>query len=334
MEPAVSVIVPVFRVEQYLEECLNSLLQQTLANIEIVCVDDDSDDRCPIICDEYGAKYQQIKVIHQQNSGLSAARNAGMALASGKYLAFCDSDDMMKPKMLEKMVHAADENSADIVICGYNTFPNGKQFLSGFLSGSVLPPCDLIRSCSTVHSGNELCFTWRFLFRTEFLKKHHFLFDPDIRLGEDFVFNTAAFMSAQRIFVINESLYCYRIRDNSIMRQKYRPNLEDLLELQYEKKMEISREFGLDGNSDYMSDLGYYYITGFAGMLFRNAMNGPEKDQRAAVKHAIRLPMLAENYHRCGRKLYQAGKWNTIFRLACKYKIAPVVLWFVKKWYA
>lgn len=333
MEPVVSVIVPVFRVEQYLGECMDSLLHQTLAYIEIILVDDGSDDHCPALCDEYGAKYRQVKVIHQQNSGLSSARNAGMALARGKYAAFCDSDDMMKPEMLEKMVKAAEENAADIVICGYNTFPSGKTFLPGFLSGCALSPDGLLRSCSTVHSGNELCFTWRFLFRTEYLRKNQLSFDPAIRIGEDFIFNAEAVMTAQKIFVLDESLYLYRIRDNSIMRQKYKPDLEALLELQYEKKLEISRKYGLDKNDDYMSDLAYYYITGFAGMLFRNAMNGPLGSQRSAVKRAIRLPMLAENYGRCGKKLYQSGKKNAIFRLACKHKIDFLVFWLIKKWY-
>ena len=94
----ISVVVPVYHVETYIERCVESLLQQTYSNLEIILVDDGGDDRCPQICDEYAKKDARIKVIHKKNGGLSDARNAGMRAASGKYLAYIDSDDYIQPE--------------------------------------------------------------------------------------------------------------------------------------------------------------------------------------------------------------------------------------------
>ena len=165
MHPLVSVIVPVYRVEKYLEEAVESILSQTLSNIEIILVDDGSDDRCPEICDRFQKEYENIVVIHQRNHGLPAARNVGINKANGKYIAFCDSDDIMKKDMLERMVLAAQNHHADIVMCGYETFPDKKNVYPGIKSDAVLTPNTFIAKCNTIHTGNELCFSWRFLLK-------------------------------------------------------------------------------------------------------------------------------------------------------------------------
>ena len=116
MIPAISIIVPVFKVEHYLRKCIDSLLAQTMREIEIILVDDGSPDRCPEICDEYARKDQSIKVIHQQNRGISAARNAGLAAASGEYIMFVDSDDWVEPDFCRIPYETAESKGADMVI--------------------------------------------------------------------------------------------------------------------------------------------------------------------------------------------------------------------------
>lgn len=115
MRPKVSVIIPVYKVERYLQECLDSVINQTLKNIEIILVDDGSPDNCPIICDKYAQRDGRIKVIHQENQGLSAARNSGMKVVKGEYVAFVDSDDVINPYMFEILVEEG--NGADIIEC-------------------------------------------------------------------------------------------------------------------------------------------------------------------------------------------------------------------------
>lgn len=116
----ISVIVPVYKVEQYLPKCVDSLLAQTYRNLEIILVDDGSPDRCPQICDEYSEKDGRVVVIHQENRGVSAARNRGLETATGEYIGFCDSDDFVAPEMYEKLKDIIEETGAELGICGYH----------------------------------------------------------------------------------------------------------------------------------------------------------------------------------------------------------------------
>lgn len=116
--PKISVIVPVYRVEKYLGRCVNSLLGQTLSDIEIILVDDGSPDGCPALCDEFAKKDGRIKVLHKENEGLGLARNSGMGLAVGEYIAFVDSDDYVKSEMYRTLYEAAQRENADIAMCG------------------------------------------------------------------------------------------------------------------------------------------------------------------------------------------------------------------------
>ncbi len=113
----VSVIIPVYKVEQYLKNCVDSVRQQTYTNLEIILVDDGSPDRCPELCDEYAEKDKRIKVIHKENGGLSDARNVGLDNAKGDYVAFVDSDDLILPNMIETLLSLCEENSAEISMC-------------------------------------------------------------------------------------------------------------------------------------------------------------------------------------------------------------------------
>ena len=115
-----SIIIPVFKVEQYLEKCINSILSQTYKNFELILVDDGSPDNSPQICDEYAKKDDRIIVIHKANGGVSSARNAGIDIATGKYIGFVDPDDYIENNMYELMMNKIEEYQANIVICGYD----------------------------------------------------------------------------------------------------------------------------------------------------------------------------------------------------------------------
>lgn len=118
----ISIIVPVYKVEKYLPKCIDSLLSQTYSNIEIILVDDGSPDGCGEICDRYGRSDARIKVIHQPNQGVSAARNAGLAKAKGEYIGFCDPDDYVSPDMYGEMLRAIQSSGCDFAACGYNYY--------------------------------------------------------------------------------------------------------------------------------------------------------------------------------------------------------------------
>ena len=119
MESKVSVIVPVFRVEAYLPTCVDSILGQTYRNIELILVDDGSDDGCPAMCDAYAAADARVRCIHKQNGGQAFARRDGVAVATGDYFLFADSDDWLEPDAIERFVRTAEVNKADVVCSGY-----------------------------------------------------------------------------------------------------------------------------------------------------------------------------------------------------------------------
>ena len=118
MKTILSIIVPVYNVENYLPKCIESILAQTFRDFELILVDDGSPDCCPAICDEYAAKDSRIAVIHQQNTGVSVARNAGLDRARGKYIGFVDPDDWIAPEMYEEMIAYIEKSNADLAVCG------------------------------------------------------------------------------------------------------------------------------------------------------------------------------------------------------------------------
>ena len=130
VNPLISIIIPVFKVELYLKLCVESILIQTYSNIEVILVDDGSPDRCGEIAEEYAIKDNRVKVIHQKNSGLGPARNTGMAAATGEYIGFVDSDDWANNCMFERLNNAAKKNNADIAVGGHCDWREGKVIRS------------------------------------------------------------------------------------------------------------------------------------------------------------------------------------------------------------
>ena len=134
--PKISIIVPIYNVEAYLDRCMQSLIMQTLREIEIIMVDDESPDNCPTICDNYAKQDSRIKVIHKKNGGLGFARNSGLEIATGKYIAFLDSDDFVDISMYETLYNTATQYNLDTVFCGFNQYSSynikSKQEVSTF----------------------------------------------------------------------------------------------------------------------------------------------------------------------------------------------------------
>lgn len=127
MNKLISIIVPIYKVEKYIHKCIDSLINQTYKNIEIILIEDGSPDNCAKICDEYAEKDKRIKVIHKENAGLSAARNDGVDICMGEYVTFVDSDDYISYSFCEELLNAIVENNADIAICGINRFVEGEN---------------------------------------------------------------------------------------------------------------------------------------------------------------------------------------------------------------
>lgn len=154
MQPLISVIIPVYRVESYLSACVESVRAQTYSTIEIILVDDGSPDDCPRMCDEFAARDSRIRVIHKENGGLSSARNAGIDAAKGDYLAFLDSDDLWTPVFLERLYQAIVETGADFAVCQFRRFQKE-------------PPSEVPLFAKTIHMTSHEAFECMYNARNE-----------------------------------------------------------------------------------------------------------------------------------------------------------------------
>lgn len=226
----VSVIIPVYKTERYVEECIASVLEQDYQNIEVILVDDGSPDHCPAVCEDYAGKYKNVRVIHQENQGAGAARNRGMESAGGKYLLFVDSDDRLDGKSaVRRLVEKAEEEQADIVAGNYRRFAASgvskinRHHLKG---GGYTRTVDFrFRGFLTENHLVSACGT---LYRTAFLKDHH-LKHTEYPLMEDKLYNMMCCTYEPVYDFIQESVYLYRVTDGSAT-DRYKDRLEDMVD--------------------------------------------------------------------------------------------------------
>ena len=228
-KPKVSVIIPVYNVEQYLKECLDSVINQSLEDVEVICVNDGSPDNSLQIIEEYARKDNRITVISKKNGGLSSARNSGIECARGEYIYFLDSDDFIKENSLEKLYNISKNENLDILYFGVenyfeneeikkhdikeDTYYQRKQFFDKAVSGEVLFERFLKEDMFIC------CVPFQF-FRTEFLKDTGIKFKPGM-LHEDELFSPRIIIEAEKAMIIEDRLYMRRIREDSIMTTEY-----------------------------------------------------------------------------------------------------------------
>lgn len=217
MSIKVSIIVPVYQVEKYLPECLDSILNQTYKNIEIIIVDDGSPDRCPLICDKYAEKDSRIRVIHQNNQGLSSARNTGIQYATGDYIAFIDSDDKIKDTFIEVLLSNLLGTKADVSCCNFIwSYPEydkaNKIKIMGTLSKN-----EIIKIYTTDCTPLFLNVVWNKLYKRDLFYPYGSLQFKKGKLQEDNFFVCDLLDKIQNMVITNISLYYYRQRPNSIM---------------------------------------------------------------------------------------------------------------------
>ncbi len=219
----VSVIVPVYMVQDYLDTCVTSIINQSYKNIEIILVDDGSKDQSGQICDKYANLYEKVKVIHKENGGLSDARNVGIQEANGEYIVFIDSDDYIHPQMIEKLLQPIAEGSADMSVCDY-IYVKDDQLVK-----------------HTDENNADIAYLCSFEDRTEYFydDNNHITFDivvnkmyprsffedilfPKGKIHEDEFTTYKLLEKANKIAYVKQPLYYYCYRENSIMGQKFK----------------------------------------------------------------------------------------------------------------
>ena len=232
-ESLISIIVPVYKVENYLERCLISIIRQSYQNLEIILVDDGSPDDCPLLCDAWAEKDKRIRVIHKANGSLSDARNVGIDASHGDYLMFVDSDDYISLEMCQKLMNTAIIEDADIVSCNlYWTYGDGtrrREQMSVFDAPRVWTGKEMLYHYY-VQGSTDLCVVWNKLYkRALFFNEEKKIRFPHGRMHEDNAVNYLLYYEADRIAVIPDALYFYVQRNGSIMQQYNDKNMADII---------------------------------------------------------------------------------------------------------
>ncbi len=248
----VSIIVPVYRCEKYLERCVCSILNQTYNNIECILVDDGSDDNSPKICDSFCNKDKRVRVLHQKNFGVSVARNAGLEAATGEIIGFVDSDDFIDETMIEELILPfLTDQRVDVSICNIRRMKDNSSKIYSFsynFSDGVYPGKQL---ADLTLMPNEIDgFVFIKLFKKYIIDKERIRFDKDIKYMEDVLFSFQYLMHCNFGYVTSKNLYNYFVNENSVTMQKSLPegtfSVFDKLKL-----------FSVDNNQNRLIDYRY-----------------------------------------------------------------------------
>lgn len=295
--PLVSIIVPVYKVKgEYLTKCIESLRKQTLKNIEIIIVDDGSKDESSIICDEMAKLDSRIKVIHQENQGVSMARNNGMLEVSSKYVTFVDSDDWISESMCEDAYNIAIKNNVDIVF-----FPNCKEFVNKSV------PVEIYKTDSILEYKNNKKFdfnpynmkllgsVWGKLYSYKLIKD--LKFDKTLSHGEDVEFNFRAFSKLNTGIYINSHYYHYRYIESSAVRT-FRKEMVDIYNntlVKIEKKLkEDGKKLNDIQYKAFYTFVGITYIVICANYIFSPNNKQPLNKKIRLLREITNLPIFKE----------------------------------------
>ncbi|MGM9652768.1 MAG: glycosyltransferase family 2 protein [Eubacteriales bacterium] len=322
MEPLLSVIVPVYNVEPYLRKCVDSILNQTYRNLEVILVDDGSPDNCGAICEEYAANDARVRVLHKPNGGLSDARNAGMDIITGEYLTFVDSDDWLQPELYRNAMQMC-PFAISVFGC---TFVNedGEEI-------SAKTPCTQTKPITTLSDDSEierlvhsslLGYACNKIYCTALI---HDLRFGNFPLREDLVFNLEAFSRAAQILLLDECGYCYLQRGNSTLHSLYSgpipdafPALEKMITIPLVKDQKKSQKNINHLVKVYLTDFIYKYIA------FNPNLSAEEKKNN--IKKLFHAPIV--------RKIlrFYRGEGKLLFVFTFCYKInAPGLFYFFLK---
>ena len=279
-ENLISLIVPVFNCESKLSKCLESILNQTYQNIEVILIDDGSKDLSPKICDDFATQDKRIQVIHKKNEGVSIARNTGIKRAKGKFVQFVDSDDIIEPDMCEQLINAITKDSFDLAICGYKKL--SKNYIKEvYYDNKTINKNNIEPEINNLLALGFINSPWNKLYVREKIKS---LFSPNLSLGEDLLFNLDYLLRTKKIIVLNKCLYNYNEDTPSSLMKNNKKNDFDIFLKLYMKSIDFCKsKFGpnckLDGaNSIFIKSVFYK----FQDIIYLN-----EKNPKSLIKNIL-----------------------------------------------
>lgn len=224
----ISIIAPVYQVEKYIGQCIESVINQTFKNFELILIDDGSKDKSGNICDEYAKRDKRIHVVHTENKGAASARNRGLDLATGKYIAFVDGDDYLAENMLDKLYKVITQENCDVVVCDFlNLHANPDKDFSLQLSDSKVSGREILSHLKNQKNYGVWTIVWNKLYKKEILKDLRF---PEGKYFEDEIFSDQLYLRCNEVQVISDVLYYHRVLETSTMNTQKIRNYLDLID--------------------------------------------------------------------------------------------------------
>ena len=284
--PSISVIVPVYKVERFLHRCVDSILSQTYSDFELILVDDGSPDNCCSLCDAYAEKHSNIHVIHQENGGLSAARNSGIdwvfAHSDSQWLAFVDSDDWVHPKYLEYLYRAVQEGGTKISACDFYRTSGETSTEAVSFSSETLSADDYYCS-EEIHEGLTAT-AWNKLYHKTLFEELRY---PKGKLHEDEFTTYKAIYAAETVAVTRAGLYAYYQNPEGIMRSSWNPRRMHTLEA-VEQQMAFARE---SGRERFLKKAARQYFFSAYDQLKQVCADPAHKSYRPVLRRKLRAAL-------------------------------------------
>ena len=283
-EPLISVIVPIYNVDKYLDKCVESIVNQTYKNLEIILVDDGSPDKSPKMCDEWAKKDNRIVVIHKKNGGVCTARNMGLDKAKGEWITFVDADDYIEPTYAEDMLNKAIETNSKYVCCGYyKIYQNNTESINADGTEKTLDKKEYLISLLNVQTSYG--FVHMKLIQKDVLKGIRF--NESLVVGEDALFNIELTKNLDKVVIFNKPLYNYRVNLDSAVR-RYDDNYVN----KYTDSMETMTKYI---NSNYKNDepvklnLSNYIVYHLMLICVNYCYNPKNNNKYASLKEVCKM---------------------------------------------
>ena len=321
MEDLISVIVPVYNVEKYIKKCIDSIINQTYKNIEIILIDDGSKDNSGKICDEYKEIDKRVFVIHKNNEGVSIARNIGIEMAKGQWISFIDSDDWIEENYLEKMFNTARTKNADVVLCAYNriwkdrveriNFTNNKKSYSSkeYLINSLNP-----------QTGFGFCHMK--LIKSDVIKDIRF--NQSLKVGEDAFFNIELSNNIKKAVIVEKNIYNYRFNDNSLVRKYDKDYVTKYYNAVNAMKEYVEKKY--KDNKEIMQNL-YNYIAYHVLLIIVNyCYNNENHEKYLSLKKVCKIPLFRESIKKSNFRNISISRRITLLTLKLKLYVLTSII--------
>lgn len=327
----ISIIVPVYNVASFLDQCIQSIVSQSYSDFECILVDDGSTDGSELICDKWKIKDRRIKVIHQTNQGVSSARNRGIKEAKGDYIAFIDSDDWVENRYLESLLLNMDNQECDLSVVGITT-----NYKDGSIRYSSYQNCSFRLNSLGLHHflGLERLFLlyppYAKLYKSSIVKNNKIQFKKDLSFGEDLLFNYAYLDHVRVISTLNLPLYHYRVLAGNNLAAKPRENYFDINYTQWHvlKKFHLDKRLYTSESEDFLYGRLYGIVYDSIFMLRKIQYKWGFFDRRKYIKNILDIP---EMYCIAFRKFL--CKYPFWIRFSIQYKLYSllVFIFYIKK---